>query len=175
VAAQAANALGTYGSAAAQAPLWARLESFHETWKNRADELSNHPIVHNPHWDQVPLETGLWRALGSARGWVLDEEGADRLVSLVVSEHGVDQVRFVRVNYDHLEIYVSVSEGADIAARIASYDVVSVDNLLHKLGQFPAGSAFHWSSWTDGDGSKLLEARGRVQAACERYGHTLID
>jgi hypothetical protein len=39
VARNAAEALEKYGSGTAEAALWARLEKFHEQWKDRADEL----------------------------------------------------------------------------------------------------------------------------------------
>jgi hypothetical protein len=41
----AAQALSRYGSAKAEAPLWTRLQRFHDQWKDRQDELHYRPGV----------------------------------------------------------------------------------------------------------------------------------
>src|SRR5260370_20755376 len=65
----AAQALRKYGSAKAEAPLWVRLEKFHNQWKNRQDELHYRPGVNPEVLAEIGLEQVLVQAVTNGQAW----------------------------------------------------------------------------------------------------------
>ena len=78
----AAEALGHYGSAKAEAALWVRLEKFHEQWKDRADEL-RYRLGANPDMLlQVRLEQVLVQTIADGQGWFASEDKIEAVKGL---------------------------------------------------------------------------------------------
>src|SRR5262249_11521887 len=62
-------ALGHWGSAEAEAPLWARLERFHQEWAGRAGELRITPGKESPGAQAKSLEEALVAAIAQGNSW----------------------------------------------------------------------------------------------------------
>jgi hypothetical protein len=78
----AAEALGHYGSAKAEAALWVRLEKFQEQRKDRADEL-RYRLGANPDvLLQVRLEQVLVQAIANGQGWFASEDKIEAVKGL---------------------------------------------------------------------------------------------
>lgn len=73
---RAAESLGRYGTAAAEAPLWNAFEYFHNYWKDRPAQLN----VEGEY-----LEVALRNAIARASAWHTSEAGLRRMASLCIS------------------------------------------------------------------------------------------
>ncbi len=73
----AAEVLGKYGSPAAQKPLWDTFEYFRSWWKGREEQLDEANGQ-----EGIQFERALRIALAQADGWVLQQDGLNRLLGL---------------------------------------------------------------------------------------------
>jgi hypothetical protein len=75
----AVQALSKSGSARAEAPLWARLKKFHETWKDSYDQLHYRPGTQPELLTEIGLEQALVQAITNGQAWFATEDTIDRL------------------------------------------------------------------------------------------------
>ena len=156
LAASAAETLGKRGSAAAEKPLWDRLEAWHARWEGRASELryrANEELSADT-TAEIRLESALARALSQGAGWLADAAKLERLARLVVSANEEQQAASAIGNWKVARIPMSFvrSDSGDFAmGHIAQYNVASIEAATEKLAQFPAGTTFGWWGEADGD------------------------
>jgi hypothetical protein len=146
VVANAAQALGRYGSTAAEEPLWRRMTAFHETWKDRADELRSGPGLLSPHAADSLVEYELINAIARGQGWLCGPEKLARLKGLVSSSRQIEVDSRVS-EWQRVPFGLSISWRSDgtVFYSAAGYNGDSVDVLIRKLKQFPAGASFVWN------------------------------
>ena len=173
VAAEAAGALAAHGGVAAKEALWASLQRFHDAWAPRRADLTERRIGENPNAEQIAKETALWEALGRARGFYLSPREADRLASLVLSPHGVDQVRFVKASLPH-ELSFYLSYGGELQIRVAQYEVRSLTALRDKLSQMPSGVELRLVSHGWGPADRERAIRREIEEMIRELGHTAV-
>ncbi len=136
----AAVALGKYGSANAEAPLWGAFRYFHEYWKDHPHDLPSMG-------EGEMLENDLRNAIARGRNWVEDEASLRMMESLCITW---------RCQYETENdirawtpaIRIDVNSGGDFRASVAQYyGFESLAELENKLGQFPAGTHFQLQVW----------------------------
>jgi len=141
VARNAAEALEKYGSGKAEAALWARLEKFHEQWKDRADELHYRPGAKPEVLSEVGLEQVLVQAISSGQAWFATEDTIAKLKDLATPQmqaelDGVLQ-EIQRGEYGLNLIWWP--EGT-LNYSVGRYSGKGIAALKQKLAQFPPGA-----------------------------------
>ena len=139
----AVKTLGTYGSSAAEAPLWARMREWHQQWAGKAEQLTAGSVGVVPP-GSGELEYVLTFALSTAPGWLADRAKLQTLQSLCVTE-GVrgniagllrEWTSPIRINF----------EGVTGQWLVVQYrHLASLAALENKLAQFPRGTRFRLS------------------------------
>jgi hypothetical protein len=166
----AAEALGRYGSAAAEEPLWRRLTAFHEAWKDRADELRQGPGFSSPHAADSMIEYAIEEALSRGQGWLCGPDKLARLKTLVtpMRQGEVDRQlnAWQRTPFGLLTTWRG--DGA-LVYWAGPYTGDSIDALIRKLKQFPAGTQFVWSLQKDTEARHRAEV-DTVKAAVKAAG-----
>ncbi len=139
----AVEALSAHGSAAAQGPIWKRLDDFHAKWAGHEPELAYSVTGGMKNEGAVRLETALWRGLVHASGWVADRAAIARAQSLVVRPGEKEQVGYdVRVWDAPLRIELTRGDDLEWRGRVGQYDVNGPAQLDAKLAQYPKGTTF---------------------------------
>lgn len=166
VVAGAAAYLGTYGSAAAEAPLWAHFTVWSNRWHGREEELKS----------SMAFEAGAGRAMLSAlvtgQGWLTDEAKLTHLLELSVGtdQHGqIDQ----DLKSWQAKPFVAVFNFSDKETfKIAQYNPQSRQIAIEKLNQFHRGTTFLWigPAGLDGEGNAFEE----VSRAVAAHGLTIV-
>jgi len=79
VAANAAGALGKYGSAKVEPVLWERLKKFYEKWGDKSDELRYRPGLSQELLAEGMLEYSLIHAIADGQAWLCGPDKLRRL------------------------------------------------------------------------------------------------
>lgn len=145
VARDAATMLKNYGSPKSEAALWARLQKFHEVWKDRASELRYRPGQDTEGMYQRGLEQSLVSALLYAQNWYSGSDKFQRVLELVSPSERTQIEGNARL-FAATQFSLNINwwpEGT------LSYDVAGVSGrgitrLKAKLAQLPSGA--HLSS-----------------------------
>lgn len=146
VAANAAGYLGEYGSAAAEEPLWEHYESWSRQWGGRADELRGLPGTDSPDsWEENRGES-LARALADGIGWLADGNMLRRIAALDVTSNLKFELESNAKAWEQHPLSIVVMDSHPPCFQLAQYSLRSLEELKTKLGQFPRGSTFTWSS-----------------------------
>ncbi len=150
VVASAVLALGRWGDAEAEAPLWSRLERFHEEWKSRAAEVVFNIGGDTPGQHAFHLEQELEVALLSGRGWLCPPEKLARLSDLALSDFNRDQIKLDIAKWQSqpFDIDTAWVPGQEPAFYVLSYADMTEKQLRAKLAQFPRGTRFVYTVWT---------------------------
>ncbi|HZE70173.1 MAG TPA: hypothetical protein VE135_11695 [Pyrinomonadaceae bacterium] len=145
VAGTAATLLGKFASRAAETALWRRYESWSAEWAGRESELD---VMFAERVDDRIYELGLGQnlmlALVTGKSWLSDNDKLKRLSQLTRVKRLRDELdRYLKIWEDVPVISFgqdSSSEGFD--ARVAQYELHSMEALKEKLTQFPSGTKF---------------------------------
>ena len=166
VAANAAEYLGAYGTAAAEEPLWVRLTAWHSAWKGRERELRYVPGESMEGAYQAQLGSNLMTALGTGQGWLTNEGNLNRLLDLSLTPEQRQQAEqwLSACKQQPKQIqFVPLGKGS---FQIAQYHANSPQAAIEKLRQFPYGTEFVWTGdLTQGGEQKTYqELTGAVQS-----------
>jgi hypothetical protein len=160
----AARALGRYGTAAAEKPLWGAFRYIHNYWKDNPQGLERNG-------EGVNLEVELRNALARGRGWFTSLDALQRMEALCVSE----RCRYEAQNdmrawqSERLPIEI-MTTGSGFSASVAQYKGLDdVPALLNKLAQFPHGTSFRLRSF----GQQAAAAGEQVAKVARSRGYTL--
>jgi len=142
----AAEALGRYGSAAAEEPLWRRLTAFHEVWKDRADELRPGPGFSSPLAADGMIEYAIEEALSRGQGWLCGPDKLARLRTLVTPMRQGDVDRWLQ-EWQRMPFSLSMAWRGDgtLFYSAGPYTGGSISALIQKLQQFASGTHFVWN------------------------------
>ncbi|HMR74061.1 MAG TPA: hypothetical protein PKD61_03085 [Polyangiaceae bacterium] len=154
LAGEAARALGRYGSAKAEAALWARLERWSKQWRGKEKQL-RHPLIgENPNSEQIQLERALWGAIASGQAWLTDLKGLQKLHALLVTEQEKQQLayKFGEWKQGIFAIRWHRQTDGNIRVSLAQFELDSLQALEAKLAQFPQGSRFSWQPYAEAKG-----------------------
>ncbi len=163
----AAVALGQYGSAWAEEPLWQAYLYFHEWWKNRREDLEKQEFVGN-----VYLEKELRNALARGAGWLTDEAKLKRIDALCLGWGCLhDSSQDLNAWRGPLRVAVYADSASYFRAEVAHYtNLHSMEALERKLAQFPRGTVFQTAVYSlvdDARKNAVLEQLQKLAAAHE--------
>jgi hypothetical protein len=145
----AAEALGRYGSAAAEEPLWRRLTAFHDVWKDRGDELRSGPGMSAPHAEDSMVEFALEEALSRGQGWICGPDKLARLKTLLTSNRQPEvTARLNEWQRTPLSLFIYWPGDSGLRYSVGPYMGNSLDALVRKLRQFPRDTHFVWQITT---------------------------
>ena len=163
----AVKTLGTYGSAAAEAPLWARLREWHQQWAGKGEQIE--PTEQNIFPVPRQLEYALTQALATAPGWLADRAKLQALTSLCVTEEACRNIASLLPGWAG-PTRISFEEGRD-KWSVAQYgELSSLTALENKLAQFPRGTQFRLSSWTFSSRMQQMQAFRQLKPFLEKRG-----
>ncbi len=135
----AVEVLGRHGSAAAEAPLWQRLDRWQRKWRSRPDELVYDRATGRYRNEQaVEMERALVAALSKGAGWVADRSAFERLT---VSDQTKQEIRRMTRRMGD-EPKLTVWNLARSHFAVDQYDARSIAALRTRLALFPEGTVF---------------------------------
>jgi len=139
----AIKTLGTSGSRAAEAPLWARFREWHRQWAGKAALIE--PLDTRRDIAPWQLEYTLTQALATAPGWLLSPAKLQTLERLCVTRSARANVAEFRRQW---QTPIRITYGGERDSWIvAQYgQLASQAALQSKLAQFPRGTRFLLSS-----------------------------
>ena len=141
VARNAAEALGKYGSGKAEAALWARLEKFHEQWKDRADELHYRLGAKPEVLAEVGLEQVLVQAISSGQGWFATEDTIAKLKDLATPQMQAELDGVLQeIQSGEYGLNLNWWPEGTLNYSVGRYSGKGIAALKQKLAQFPSGA-----------------------------------
>ncbi len=174
VAQAAACYLGIHGSAAAEQPLWERYQAWSSQWRGREQEFRFTYAARNPNTKQEGIGEQLATALASGLGWLSDETKLRHIVELGVGQNIPRNIdRDLQVWSEQPRTIACNPTGSarsPISFAVAQYDLHSIEDLKTKLGQFPAGSKFLWSSFDPNTSAECDKAFADASQFAARNG-----
>lgn len=167
----AAVALGQYGSAWAEEPLWQAYRYFHDWWKNRREDLEKEEFIGN-----VGLEQSLRNALARGAGWLTDEEKLKRIDALCLGwECRQRSLQDLNAWREPLRVTVYLSSNFDFRADVAHYEGLrSMEALERKLAQFPRGTVFQAAVYGAADDARRSAAMKQLQTLAAAHEFKLV-
>jgi hypothetical protein len=96
---------------------------------------------------QSGLGQNLLQALAIGKSWLTDKAKLQRLVQMTKVKRLQRQLTdYLRIwEYEALTLTFDQKPSDDFSARVAQYELHSIDDLKAKLAQFPAGTRFLFS------------------------------
>jgi hypothetical protein len=137
----AAQSLGRWGSSAAEAPLWARMERFHAQWAHRS-----------PKDFDATVEQNLVSALAGGTNWLCTPEKLARLKGLAVTDYERTQIETWMDEWKDGPPLVTPNWWGEDAVEfgLLASSGLTVDQIRAKLAQFPQGTQVSWQIWQPG-------------------------
>jgi hypothetical protein len=141
----AISALGQYGSAAARQPLRSRFERWSAEWRGRQDELRYNAFdkPNQPSAMQERIEAASIQALGGGMGWLTSAGEMAGLRALCVTDNCRAEAQRLAESAGGTTITIfTYDDPPGFTARLAQYEVRSMDLLRVKLRQYTRDTAF---------------------------------
>jgi hypothetical protein len=173
----AAAALSRWGSPAAEAPLWARLERFQRKWRGHEDELARSTREH-PEAQEDQIERDLIAAIAEGTSWLCTREKLQRLRELAVTEGQRAQVDTWIDDWKSGPPTVVPewwNEGF-VEFSILACSGLTEEQLKAKLSQLPHGTRVLWEVWQPGSVPLTPQQAEyeKMRAFAEPLGVTLV-
>lgn len=164
---QAAEALSKYGDAAAEKPLWQKLEQFHALWAGRADELAIYrPDAKKDAREAMEFGGALVEALGRGQGWLLTNEQIGALENLAFGQERENVKQWQWSSPIDLDVNFF---GEDyMQATVHQYSEMDMASLLGKIEQYPQGTEFRLN--VSGPQDKVAAATAAIEDAAANRG-----
>jgi len=165
----AAEALQKNGSPKAEAALFARLEKFHEQWKDHPDLLRYRPGMEPDELAVIGLEQTLVQAIDSAQEWIATEDTIHRLKDLASPQMQSELDNMLaEIQQQDLSLNINWWPANSLDFTVGWYSGKGMPALKEKLAQLPAGS--HLSMVTtaaehDRHAAEFAEVEGAASAA----------
>lgn len=172
VAADAASALGHYGSASAEGALWRRMREWHEQWQGNAAKVE--PSEGHSAPVQGQLEWHLCESLALSPSWLADRAKLQRLESLCVTGNERNSV------HSYLAAWAAplrISYGGEGDTwDVVQYSQLSTFAALEtKLAQFPHGTRFLLSPVNFPDAQQQNRAYRRLRPFLQSRGLAVTE
>jgi hypothetical protein len=176
-------ALGRWGTADAEAPLWIRLERLHGEWAGRESEVRITPEFASAPARAYALEQALASGLAGGSGWVCPPDKLARLRELVMTRQDRLQVERWTAEWKAGPLRIDPQwfpEDALTFNVLASVQLTE-DQMIAKLAQFPRGTRFVWPMWMPGQIAPQVEMEKqqavfeRMKAVAEEHGLSMAQ
>lgn len=137
----AADALARHGSSEAEAALWQRLETFHETWKGKQAQLRHGPGLKPEAAAPGAAESALVRAIATGQAWLCSPQKLESLKQLVSSERQREIEAMLRHWRDGpMQLVLGWSPSGQLIYVVGYIPGEGLPALKRKLTQLPAGT-----------------------------------
>ena len=151
VANDAALALGHWGTASAEAALWARLKRFHQQWQVREGELRATPPYTDPIARATALESTLVNSIATGTNWIC---GLEKLAQLSALASPRQQTQVATWSKEWAQGQALILPNWYPEGRL-SFGVLQYSNLDEqqfraKLSQMPPGMKLYFQIWKPG-------------------------
>ena len=151
VANDAALALGHWGTASAEAALWARLKRFHQQWQVREGELRATPPYTDPIARATALESTLVNSIATGTNWIC---GPEKLAQLSALASPRQQIQVATWSKEWAQGQALILPNWYPEGRL-SFGVLQYSNLDEqqfraKLSQMPPGMKLYFQIWKPG-------------------------
>jgi hypothetical protein len=176
-------ALGRWGTADAEAPLWARLGRLHNEWAGRESEIRITPDYTSAAMRAYSLEQALAGGLAGGSGWVCTPDKLARLGELVATRQDRLQVERWTAEWKDGPLRIDPEWFPEDALtfRVLASVQLTEDQLKAKLAQFPRGTRFVWPMWKQGQIAppvtmeKQETVFAQMKAVAEEHGLSLVQ
>lgn len=151
VANDAALALGHWGTASAEAALWARLKRFHQEWQGRQDELRAAPPYTDPIGRATALESTLMNAIATGTKWICGPEKLERLGELASPRQKI-QVANWRKEWERGQALIQANWFPEdrLSFGVLQYSNLDEQQFRAKLSQMPSEMKLYFQIWKPG-------------------------
>jgi hypothetical protein len=141
VAANAAGALGKYGSAKVEPVLWERLRKFHEKWGDKSDQLRYRPGLSSELQAEGMLEYSLIHAIANGQAWLCGPDKLQRLSEIVTTERK-QEVEGIFKEWQNGQFFLNMNwwPTGELDYTVAYFSGHGMEDLKEKLIQFPLGT-----------------------------------
>ncbi len=176
VAETAATMLGNFGSPASESALLQRYESWSAQWEGRESDLEvSFAEGLNEKAYQLGLGMNLMQALATGKAWFLDQAELQRLLQLTKVRRIQQQLEGYLKTWEDQPFSILVDVGwSGFHARVAQYELHSIDGLKDKLIQFPEGTKFVLSI-SASDSSVADQISAELRDFLSRHGMSLTE
>jgi len=178
----AIEALRRWGTSAAEAPLWARLERLHQEWVDRVDEMRSSAGDVTEGSRAAALEESLVTTIAEGTSWLCTGDKLVRLRDLTLTsgqrmqvQSWIDSDKQGQLMVD--PIWTPDQEPTFNLGRSAQ---LTEEQLKAKVAVLPRGSKVEWQFWQPGQITPPVSmeiqdaAFERLRAAAEAHGVTLV-
>jgi len=143
------EALRRWGSADAEAALWARLRRLHQDWAGRENQLRLVPPFENPGYRAVVLEQGLVSAIATGNNWTCPPDKLAQLSRLAITKNQGEHIASWIKQWKQAPALITPSWSFEDAPRfyVLQYESLTEEQLSVKLGQFPRGTQLMLQFW----------------------------
>ncbi len=129
------EALGEYGSAAAQQAVMDAFLAWHDRWKDRPAELVS----------EGPFEQIFFQALVRGRNWIANGEELEKIRGLCITAGCQSEAEeYIGAWRDAVPVSIAESNGGDVNVSFAQYLAMPLDAARVRLLQLPAGTRLKW-------------------------------
>jgi len=151
VANDAALSLGRWGSPKAEPALWARLERFHEQWKDREGELQIRPDYGSPIARATALESTLVISIATGTNWICGPEKLERLRKLA-SPRRQTQIAKWSEQWERGDAVILPNWYPEdqLSFGVLQYSNLNDEQFRSKLSQMPKGTKLRFQIWKPG-------------------------
>ena len=169
----AAETLQKNGSPKAEAALFARLEKFHEQWKDHPDQLRYRPGMQQDELAVIGLEQTLVQSIDSAQEWIATEAIVHKLKDLASPQMQSElDGMLAGVQEPDLSMNLNWWPANSLDFTVGWYSGRGMAALKEKLAQFPART--HLSMVTTGaEHDRHAAEFAEVESAASAAGLTL--
>lgn len=142
-------ALSRWGSAEAEAALWARLKRFHQEWAEREDQLRATPDFKSEASQAVALQQSLVSALATGAGWICPPDKLALLAALVSTKAQKQQIDGWIKAWSQTPTVIDPTWFPEDSPTfsVLQYSALTEKQLAAKLVQFPEGTQLQWQFW----------------------------
>jgi hypothetical protein len=143
VAANAAGALGMYGSSKVEPILWERLKKFHEEWGEKPDQLRYRPGLSQELQAQGMLEYSLFHAIANGHAWLCSPDRLQQLEKLMTPQRK-QEVEGIIKEWQSGQFFLNMNwwPTGELDYTVGYFSGRGMEHLKEKLVQFPSGTHF---------------------------------
>jgi hypothetical protein len=150
VANDAALALGHWGTAKAEAALWARLKRFHQQWQDHQDELRSAPPYTDPIGRATALESTLVQSIATGTNWICGPEEFARLAALASPREQMQVATWSKGWAGEAVILPNWYPEDRLSFGVLQYSNLDEQQFRAKLSQMPSGTILYFQIWKPG-------------------------
>jgi hypothetical protein len=151
VANDAALALGHWGTASAEAALWARLKRFHQEWQGRDGGLRATPPYTDPIARATALESTLVNSIATGTNWICDPEKLAQLSALASPRQQIQVATWSKQWAQGQALILPNWYPEDrLSFGVLQYSNLDEQQFRAKLSQLSRGMKLYFQIWKPG-------------------------